>query len=296
MNLANELIFAGLIPLAVAAAVALGLRLLRARPAAVWASGVAAGFVAGMFSITSRSGFGWGVQSVFSPREASHWLSHAALLAAGVSILTAYLPRHRRVWAVALAGLLALAVPVRLLAGPMAQRWSILEKFSHLALWAAALALVWMLLATARNDDTRDPISGSRLSPSGSRLSTLISQLLLILVALAAAVVITLSGSFSLGRFCGALAAALAGTAIVSPRGLGGAAGVVSCSLGGIILLGVFYAQLSAMNAATLMAALIAAAARMPDFAGTQPTWLQVALRAAACIGLLAIALVTSLP
>jgi hypothetical protein len=212
-----------------------------------------------------------------SPREASDWLPHAVLLALGVTILATYAPRRWQFGVIGLAALLAIGVPARLLAGPVAQKWSTLEKFSHLGLLAATLSLVWLLLAAAPEDEL-------------PRLR----QVLLVLASVGAAIVTTLSGSFSLGRLCGVVAAALAGTALIAPRGLSGAAGVVTCSLGGLIILGVFYAELHPASAALLFLS-VAAAGRLPEPVSSWPAAQQAVLRVALCLVPLAIALAPSL-
>jgi hypothetical protein len=196
----------------------------------------------------------------------------------GITILATYAPRVWRRWTVGLAAALAIGLPLRLLAGHLAQQWSMLEKISYLALLSATLGLVWLLLAAARDDDL-------------PRLR----QALLVLAAVGAAIVTTLSGSFTLGRLCGVAAAAVAGTALVSPRVLSGAAGVVTMSLGGLIILAAFYARLHPATAALLFGSLIAAAGRLPDLLSIRPTWQQAALRIAVCLVPMAIALTLSL-
>lgn len=272
-----ELFFVGLVPLAVAAAVAFVLGRMRLTPPVVWAAGVASGYIAGQLILTSRAGVGHALQALVSPHEARDWLPHAVLLALGVTMLAIYAARSWRQWVIGLAALLVIGVPARLLSGPVAQQWSALEKFSHLALLAATLALVWLLLAAARDEEF-------------PRLR----QVLVILSAVGAAITVTLSGSFTFGRLCGIVAAAVTGTALVSPRGLTGAAAVITFSLGSLIILGVFYAELFPANAALLLISITAAAGRLPEVVSTRPAWQQAAARAMLCLAPLAIALVTS--
>jgi hypothetical protein len=196
----------------------------------------------------------------------------------GVTILAVYAPRRWRQPVLVLAALLAVGVPARLLAGHLAQQWSALEKASHLALLAATLALIWLLLASARDDEL-------------PRLR----QVLLVIASLGAAIATTLSGSFTIGRLCGIVAAAVTGTALVTPRGLSGAAGVVTLSLGGLILCGVFYARLNSANATLLLLSIAAAAGRLPEVVSTWPDRPRAALRAALCLTPLAIALAACL-
>jgi hypothetical protein len=237
-------------------------------------SGVAAGFIAGQLVLASRAGFARALGLFIQPREASDWLPHAVLLALGITILTAHAPRRRRPVAIGLAALLAVAVPARLLAGHFAQQWSMLEKVAHITLLGATLGLVWLVLATARDGEF-------------SRLR----QALLVVASVGAAAIIGLSGSFTLGRLCGVVAAALTGTALVSPRGLVGAAGVVAVSLGGLLLLGVYYARLHPATAALVVLSIVAAAGRMPDFISSRPIGQQAAVRSAFALVPLAIGL-----
>jgi hypothetical protein len=278
MNFASELFFAGLVPLAVAAAAAFALRRIMRSPPVAWASGVGLGYIAGQLALASRRGAARAIHVLVAPREASEWLPHAVLLALGITILAAYAPRRWRQGVFCLAALLAIGVPARLLAGHVAQQWSILEQISHLALLAATLALVWLLLAAARDDEL-------------PRLR----QVLLVLASLGAAIVTALSGSFTIGRLCGVAAAALVGTALVAPRGLSGAAGVVTLSLGGLVILGVFYATLHPANAALLLLSIVAAAGRLPDVVSVWPDRLRAGLRVTLCLTPLAIALATRL-
>ena len=278
MSFANELLTLCLIPLAVSVALALLVRWLGGKPQVAWAAAVGVAFIAGNFALASRTSFARGIRALLAPSEAPDWLPHAVLLALGVTIFAAYAPRRWRLAAAALAGLLSIGVPARLLAGNLAQQWSGLEKLLHLALLGATLALAWLLLSAARDYEL-------------PRLR----QILIVLVSLGAAVVTTLSGSFTFGRLCGVVAAALSGAALVSPRGLSGAAGVVIFSLGGIIILCVFYAGLHPAGAALLFASLAASAGRLPDLASNWPTWQQAALRTALCLLPLTIVLAASL-
>jgi hypothetical protein len=278
MNFHNELFFVGLIPLVVAAAAAFALRRMRAPTRVVWSVGVGLGFVAGQCLLASRPGLAWALRSVLEPREASEWLPHAVLLAMGVTVVAAYAPRSWQSGILGLAALVSIGTPARLLAGPMAQQWSTLEKLCHLALLGAVVSLAWLLLASARDD-------------AQPRLR----QFLSVLIVAVSAVVISLSGSFALGRLGGILAAALGGAALAAPRGLTGAAGVVAISFCSLIFLGVFYAQLTPVSCALLMVSMIVAAGRLPEAVFSWPRWQQNALRMALSLPLLAAALAASL-
>jgi hypothetical protein len=125
---------------------------------------------------------------------------------------------------------------------------------------------------------------------------------LLVVVASAASIVIALSGVLIYGKLCGAIAAAIAGAAAMMAwfdrralRGLwqlSGAAGVVTVLLGGLVVLGCFYGNLSPMNAALLFLALLAAGGRLPRAIVALPAWQQAAVRAGLCLLPLVVALV----
>ena len=123
----------------------------------------------------------------------------------------------------------------------------------HMALLAAAFGLAWMLLAT-----------------KGEERSFLGRVLAIGIVAVAEAVVLTQSGVLVYGLACGAVAASVGGAALVDCllgvavgdgrrltfSGFIGAAGAITFSLGCLIVLGLFFANLSALNAVLLLAAL----------------------------------------
>jgi len=296
---ASALIFVVVVPLLLAAATAVVVRQLNAPPRIVWAVGTGIGYAAGHFSLKGQAGFGPALRSFVSPHEARDWLPLVALLAMGVTIVRIYAPPEWRRWTVILAVLHSIGVPIRLLAGPVAQSWTLWGKLAHLALLPSLFGLVWMLLASVRDDD--QPI---------------VRPFLIVVVAAAAAVVIALSGSLVNGKSCGVLAAALTGTAIAAAVGavfrsdsgsptnlvqriagefaVGGAAAVVTFSLGSLILLGHYYSELSATNVALLVAGLVIAGGPLPRFMLPQPAWFGAAIRAVLCLLPLLIAIATS--
>ncbi|MEX0641479.1 MAG: hypothetical protein WD468_02195, partial [Pirellulales bacterium] len=179
--LVNELIWSGGVPLVAAAiAVAVSARF-GVRPRAAWALGVGLGFVVASAALTTRTvGMSAAVAKHAQPIEAHDWLPLAVLAAMGVTLLASATPREWQRWIVGLAGLMCVAVPMRLLAGNIAIQWSALEKLTHLALFAAALALLWLQLSTARDDQ-----------------QPRLRAMLLVIVAAAMAAVLTKSGSLS---------------------------------------------------------------------------------------------------
>ena len=268
--LTTTLLLAGLLPFAASVAIALVLRQLRVSPPAVWAWGIATGFIVGMVALKSPAGFSAALRSIAVPHEAADWLPIIVLLVLGTSLLFLSLPPSRLRLVIALAVMQSIAIPLRLLSGNVRlthNQWSPLEKVTYLLLLAATLGLVWRLLAA--NSEERQPL----LRPP-----------FLLIVAVGTAAVLALSGVLIYGQYCGAIAAALTGTALAcifsAPwlyllgchwlrqcrtrfafAGLSGAAGVLTFSLGSLIILGYFFASLSVTNAVLLFISLAAAGA-----------------------------------
>ena len=304
---ASALIVVIVLPLAVSAVTTILLGKWRCEPRAQWAAAVALGYVAGQLALKSRAGIALGFASFVRPHDARDWLPLVVLLAAGATMLNACATAAWWRWTAALCVLLTIAAPLRLVAGNvrLAQQWSSPEKLAYLVLLAATFGLTWLLLAATRDDDV-----------------PLLRLLLMPLVAVGAAVVITLSGVIVNGQLCAVVATALAGTVLGSwlcnslgatgsssrglahfadsseqnvpvpflrPRrtnnwALGGAAGVVTMSLGGLVVLGCFYAELTAVNAALLFLSLIAAGGPLPEFLSTGPVWRLVVVRTGLCL------------
>lgn len=281
-------IYAGLVPLAVAATVAFALPRLGISRPATWASAVACGYIAAEFGLKGQAGgLATALHALVRPSDAADWLPIFVLLALGVSFLLMNASPARWRGEFILAAAFAIAVQVRLLSlhvGHM-QAWSPLEKVAYLSLATASLAAVWLLLGSG-----------------GDSQSSFARAFWVAVVAVGTAVVLALSGVFVYGEYCGALAASLAGTAlalVLSPTGNGGtrlsgfpgAAGVVTFSLGSLILLGYFFADLRTANAALLVVALAAAGAPLPPLLLDWRPWQQFLLRAAACLTPLAFAI-----
>ena len=284
-------IYAGLIPLAAAALIAFALRRSGITPPATWASAVACGFITAQLALKSQAGFATAFRALVQPSDASEWLSVFVLLALGISFLLMNASPARWRGEFVLAAAFTISVPLRLLSlhvGHM-QEWSPLEKLAHLSLAAATLGVIWLLLGSG-----------------GESQSSFARAFCVAIVAVGAAIVLSLSGVFVYGQYCGAIAAALAGASLAlfvgatgsagAPRrftlsGFTGAAGVVTFSLGSLILLGYFFGDLRAANAALLVVALAAAGAPLPAVLLAWPSWQQFLLRTAACLTPLAFAI-----
>jgi hypothetical protein len=260
----SELFWIGIVPSATAAMLLALCRWLGVRSAAAWAASVGGAIVVGQIGLALRHGGNVALRMLLSPSSARDWLPWLMLAVLCITILAAYVPRAWQRWIVALASVFALTVPVRLLAGSVyaTTRWSLGEKLFVVILWGAILFALWTTLALGR----------------ANRQSWLRGALLVV-VASGIAMTITLSGSFSYGELAGVAAAAITGALLAQValnwraadtatfanyHGLSGAAGPVALILGGLLLLGHFYAELSSPNVALLAISLAAAAGRLP--------------------------------
>jgi hypothetical protein len=277
--LTNVILYAALLPLVTSAAIAFILRQMRAPLPVIWPVAITGGFLAAQFALRGQAGLLESLHTFLEPHEAVDWLPHIVLLALGVSILM-YLAPAQRPRLIALAAALCLAAPVRLLSGNVVQHWSILGKVAVLVSLAAIFGLVWLLLAL---DDNEQP--------------AILRVPLLILVAVGTAIVVTQSGAFIYGLSCAALGAAVTGAALIfafrgiaSSSGAAAAAGIITFTLGTLIILGHFYAELSTTNAALLLLSLIATAAPLPALLRTGPRWQRNTARIIFCLLPLAMA------
>jgi hypothetical protein len=250
------------LPLVASAAIAFVMRRMRSPVRIVWPVAITGGFLAAQFALRGQSGFSESLQTFLQPHEAVDWLPHIVLLALGVSIVM-YLAPAQRPRLIALAVALCLAAPLRLLSGNLAQHWSIPGKVAVLASLATLLGLFWLLLASNDNEQ-----------PAILRVP------LLILVSVGTAVIVTQSGVLIYGLSSAALSAAIAGTALVfsfrgiaASSGFAATAGVITFTLGSLIILGHFYAELSTTNAALLLLSLAATATPLPALLKSGPPW-----------------------
>jgi hypothetical protein len=292
--LSNFLLYAGLLPLVASAVMAFVLRRWYCPAHLTWPAAIAGGFVFARFAMRSQTGVGDALQSLLQPQEAIDWLPLVVLLAFAVSIVMHLTRPQRRRRVLALAAGLSFAVPVRLLSGNVrVTHWSMPEKIAYLTLLALILGSLWFVLAADMDEK-----------------ETTVRVPLQILIAVGAAITVTQSGALIYGLTAAAVAASITGSALAlllpedrwgtgaiamrACRGITGAAGVITFSLGSLILLGHFYAELSAVNAALLCLSLVTTAIPLPAAIRRGSIWRQLAVRSAACLVPLGIALVKS--
>lgn len=250
-----------------------------------WPIAVGVAFIVGQAALAAPLGSGvagWaaGLPPAFerfvAPREASQWLP-ALVVAATVVALVTHAGRRGRYAAVVLGVVLAIGLPLRLLWGSVytTSQWTAGETAAWIAGIGAALLAIGVLLAR----QTTEPSPGLKtlrdLMPGG--------------VMIAVAVVLATSGSLSYARLAGAAAAALCGAALGGFRipkdrlvGVKSAAPLTATLGGAMVLLGYFFAEVTAINALLLLAALAATALPTPAFAAKG--WAGFAVRAAFCL------------
>ena len=272
--LINILLYAALLPLVASASIAFILRRMRSPLPIVWPVATAGGFLAAQFALRGQSGFFESLQTFLEPHEAVDWLPHIVLLALGVSIVMYLAPAAQRPRLIALAVALCLSAPVRLLSGNLAQHWAIPGKVVVLVSLGTILGLVWLLLAS--HDEEQ---------PAFLRVP------LLILVTMGVAIVVTQSGVLIYGLSSAALGAAITGSALVSSfrgiatsSGAAATAGVITFTLGSLIILGHFYAELGTVNAALLLLSLTATATPLPALLKSGPPWQRNTARIVCCL------------
>jgi hypothetical protein len=241
----------------------------------------------------SRAGYALAARAFSRPAEATDWLPIILFLTLGISLLMMVAKPIYRKPLMVLAALFCVAVPLRLISGNVqVAEWSAISKVLCLVLLAGAFGLSWLVLAL--NGEEQSFVGRAKLTG---------------VVAAASAVVLVQSGVLVYGIACGAVAASLGGAAAVdfllgdSARGgqrltlsgFTGAAGAVTFSLGGLIVLGLFFANLTALNAVLLLVALLLAGGPLPQAIARQPVWLQLATRSLLCAVPLLVAVVSVL-
>ena len=298
----SDFLLAGVLPGLVAMAVRHAALRARLGDRFAWPLAVAIGFAAGQIGLEAQGGAtslaDWlaklpaAASLVIDPRVASHWLPAGAAWAAVVAVL-AWGGRVGKVFAALLGVGLAVAIPTRLLWGSvyLMSEWTRGYAIGVVALLAGELAAIGWLVTREPN-----PEPSEERAPSGALRAGLT-----VAVALGLAVVLATSGSLSYARLAGVVVASLAGgvlggVGIRKPArfgdGVSAAGPVVTTLIGGLILLGFFYAEVTTLNASLLTVALAAAGA----VRGWSPAvgWRAVALRTAICLAPLGLAVSVS--
>lgn len=250
-----DIVWIGLIPCALAALVMWIASRVGLRATAAWTLSVTMGLFLGLVTQNARVSFSIALDKLIHPRVALDWLPWLILIAAAIQLLASYAPRNWQRWLLALAGVFAVAVPLRLLAGSVyvTQRWNTLEKLGVLTVWSLVFAALWITFSLGRRN-------GLPLLRSG----------LLLLVVMGTAATLAASGALTLGEFTGVASATLVGTLAVAwttgnmADGPAHAAGPLSLTLFGLIFIGYYYSQLTLVSATLLTISLAAAAGYLP--------------------------------
>lgn len=197
------------------------------RTTAAWAMTVGGTVFVCMAAQHLRVGSQTALDKLFHPRVGVDWLPWLVLVAAFITTLAAYAPRHWQRWLVVLAGVFALATPLRLLAANAAAmgRWSVAEKLGALSVWSLLFAAIWLTFAVGRRNG-----------------QPLLRSVLLLITACGTAITLAASGSITFFELMGIVAATLFGAIAVAwvtgrlDSGPSGAAGPLAVALLGLIL------------------------------------------------------------
>ena len=272
-----------------------------------WPVAIAAGYAAGQAGLLALEN---SLDAMVAPREASHWLPLAGVLAAGIGLIPQCC-RAANVVTLFSGGLLAIALPTRLLWGSvyLLSDWSTGEAVARIGGVAAVmLAIGWLLTkqnaahnlesAAAENQRANNSVACDVARHKTGWSDALIAPLLA-MVVVGLAVVIATSGSLSYARLAGVILAAMVGATLggvgqlkFSQIGAGvpAAGPVVVTLVGGLLLVSVLYAEVTIASATLLTIALAAAGAKR-GWAPKCP-WRQSVLRTMCCLVPLAIATV----
>lgn len=270
----------------------LACRALGMRSTVAWGVSLAGAYAAGQATMTRALGWSAALSSFVMPGESRDWLPSAAALAALITIVVEYAPKGwGRNVALGAGVLLVVGVPMRLLAGSVyvTQEWSTVEKLAHLATLAGCLGAVWWLLGSARENDAPRVRGG-----------------LLTATAIGAAIVLTKSGVAVYGQLAAVVGAAICGGAIAewvagrlrgalgpeneapaSPgreSGISGAGGVVAMTLGLLVMLGHYFAEVRWVDAGLLGVGAVVGGGWLPAPL-TRHAKAGAALRVAVCLG-----------
>jgi len=256
----SDILLGGVLP-ALLAAAALGLVWRRTRRAASsWRTALVMGFIVGLWGIDSQ-GAGWAgaISKGIRITEARDYLPLIAILAILPDAVAA-INRQAATVAWGLRFLLCVLLPWQLLYGSAYLPRETIAGFTPTNAWSTTEAVLWLggigTVLFAAWTAVREVAPDER-----PRLRSLLATL----VAVAAAATIAFTGSQSYGQLMGALAAALAGCAIGSflwkvDRGPDAAAGPLVVIFGALLILAMFFSNLSLIQAGLLLVAMVAGA------------------------------------
>ncbi|MEN0110293.1 MAG: hypothetical protein AAF805_06180, partial [Planctomycetota bacterium] len=183
-------------------------------------------------------------------------------------------------------------MPTRLLWGSvyLLSEWSPGEAILRLAGLSLGLMTLGWLAAPRRRPD-----------PAVARPSALVGPVLMAGVALGAAVLLATSGSLSYAQLAGVMVAAVVGATLGGvgqlpfsqlAAGADRAGLVVAAGIGGLAILGAFFAEVTMVNALLVATALGAAASTLRS--GGAPAWRPVLASGAICVVAIGFAATTS--
>ncbi len=278
----SGILWGGVLPGVLAIGTLMSVWKLTHNAASSWRTAVVASFLVGMWALDA---IGVGVLAAIAKalriQEAKDFLTLLVILGVFPDALASYGKQGRIIaWLLRIG--LCLFLPWRLLAGSIylpkatavpnpfnTSAWSTAEAIYWLGGIAIVLIGLWAIFIAARDHAPR------------------LRSALTAMVAFAAAVTLTLSGSITYGQLMGVLTATLAGSTIASAfgkleRGPDAAAGPILMAFAGVLVLAHFFAELKLLYAALLALALGVAG----GWFFAEQKW-SVILRSAVCMILL---------
>ncbi len=317
-----DLLWGGIFPAVCAAATIAILWRATSKAASAWRTSVLVGYLAGHWTLSARdlgaaallqrgeleaAGTHWAydprnfefvaaLAKSFNASEAHHWVPLLALLAALPDAIAALGKLGPAVgWLLRAA--LCVFLPWRLLDGskylPLSLGpefdldlggWSTGEAAAWIGGIGATLLLAWQIVRRGHSD--------------GDHQDGNLRAVLATLVAFGSTITMVGAKSIVLGQLLGVLTATLAGCTLASmilrtQRGPDAAAGPLIVIFGALLTTGHFFAELTLVNAALLLAAMSLAAGWLPVPTTLSKRWRNAA-RAAACLLLLGVPVVLS--
>jgi len=262
-----DILWGGVLPAVVAAAVLLIVWRTTGKAASAWRTALVAGYLVGHWALDARNiGVVAALAKSYQPTEAHHWLPLLVLLAMVPDALACLGKRGPALgWLLRVA--LCLFLPWRFFRGsaylPLIALpdfgfdtldWSLSEAVAWIGGLAAVLLFGWLAIRAAEAES-----------------SVRTRSALAVVVALGAAITAALSGSLFYGQMLGVLTATLAGAGVTSAllatgRAPEAAAGPLVIVFGSLVILANFYAELTTLHASLLLVAMVAAVGWLPRF------------------------------
>jgi len=258
-----DFLLGGILPVFVAATVCALVWKFAENAASSWRTGLVVGIVVGIWALESRSvGISTAIAKSIRITEAKDFLPLVVILSMVPDAIGA-INRTGNIAGWVLRALFSILLPWRLLYGSSYLPRDPLPDVSFdTGAWSAGEAILWIGGLSLALFGTWASL---RLEAFGSHPR--LRSVLAITVMLATAATIALTGSLTYGQLTGVVAAALTACATVSAlgqfnRGPDAACGPVAISFGTLLVLALFFSNLSLLYALLLVAAMVVGAGR----------------------------------